>query len=316
MKYKNCTTTDIFIKKVYKTIQANELFDKITKSTYEFNDPGFLLIDKVNEENNLWFVEVIRTTNPCEEIPMSPNSSCLLGSLILPPYITNPFSDKVSFDFAQLKKDVRIANRLLDNVVEIANLPLKILADTLNFQRRHGLGFTGLGSALNMLKMSYGSKESIDFADKVMLIIAQESLLENIEIAKEKGCAPVFSTKKSREQFMQSGYMKRLLPTFKNKDEIVEMIMQYGVRWSHATSIAPTGTMSLTWGNNCSNGIGRPACLGCARSGRRSAGQPRPSSAGSSSAGPSAPGRRGGTARRCAACRPGPPGGSPARARC
>lgn len=254
--YKNCLHTDVYIKKVYKTINAFELFEKITQSTYLFNDPGFLLIDKVNIENNLWFIETIRTSNPCGEQPLGPQSNCLLGSIILVSYVSDPFTPKCSFDWESYKTDVRIANRALDNVVEINNLPLQALDDNLKYQRRHGLGFTGLGSTLNMLKMSYGMEESANFAEQIMLVMAQESLLESIEIAKEKGCAPAFSTKQSREDFMNSGYMKRLLDSFTDKkSDIVSSIIKYGVRWSHATSIAPTGTLSLTWGNNCSNGI-------------------------------------------------------------
>ena len=252
----NCSDKDVFTKKIYRTIEAVDLFNKITKSTYEFNDPGFLLIDKVNSENNLWFTETIRTSNPCGEQPLGPQANCLLGSMILVSYISSAFTNKASFDWDAFKKDVRTANRALDNVVEINNLPLKELDRNLRNQRRHGLGFTGLGSALNMLKMVYGSKDSVDFSEKIMLVMAQESLLENIEVAKEKGCAPVFEPSQSREDFINSGYMKRLLETFGDeRSAIIAAIKKHGVRWSHATSIAPTGTLSLTWGNNCSNGI-------------------------------------------------------------
>jgi ribonucleotide reductase alpha subunit len=388
VSYKNCTIDDVFIKKIYKTMKARELFDLIIKSTYDFNDPGFLSIDRVNYENNLWFCETIRVSNPCQPayaklltpkgifilgevnigdiiwsgkqwtkitnkictgikkvyayetlagifygtenhkvvsngikkevkdvksidisphpnnilsnyetiLPINwidnityigeeevfditveaeehtywtdgllvsncgeqflpPHGSCLLGSIILTLYIKNQFEDNVSFDWEQYTKDIRVANRALDNVVEINNLPLKEFDEYLRYTRRHGLGFTGLGSLFNLLGIAYGSEESISFAEKLMLIMAQQSLLENIEVAKEKGAAPVFSSIESRELFMQSGYMKRLFETFDNKEQIISDILQYGIRWSHATAIAPTGTMSLTWGNNCSNGI-------------------------------------------------------------
>jgi len=255
VKANNCTIDDIFVKRVYKTIKAKDLFDKITKSTYDFNDPGFLLIDRANLENNLWFAETIRTSNPCAEQMLSPQSNCLLGSMILISYVKNAFEKDAAFDWDQYKKDIHIASRALDNVVEINNLPLKELDGNLRYQRRHGLGFTGLGSALNMLGIKYGSKESIEMAEKITLILAQEGLLEAINVAKEKGPAPVFANKENRKHLMQSGYMRRLLNSFDNKEEVVDNIMKYGVRWSHATSIAPTGTMSLTWGNNCSNGI-------------------------------------------------------------
>lgn len=195
------------------------------------------------------------STGNCGEKPLSPYSNCLLGSLLLCAYVQNPFDKKVSFDFEQYKKDIRTAARLLDNVVEQSNLPLQQLTDNINYQRQHGMGFTGLGSAFNMMNMSYGSKESLDFANKITLLLAQENLLASIEIAKEKGCAPFCKDQQARIDFINSGYNQRLLNSFENKSEIISEILQHGVRWSHATSIAPTGTMSLTWGNNCSNGL-------------------------------------------------------------
>jgi ribonucleoside-diphosphate reductase alpha chain len=251
----NCTKETIFKKEIYKTISAKSLFDLMMRSTYEFAEPGFILIDKVNVENNLYFCESIRATNPCGEQPLNPLSSCLLGSMILPPYVSKEFTKNASLDFDKLYDDVIIASRALDNVVEINNLPLKEMQDEILAKRRHGLGFTGLGSTLNMLGIRYGSKESIDIAQQIMHTIAKASLVANIALAKEKGCAPIFNTKKSREAVIKSGYMSRLLGSLNEKDQIVKDILEYGLRYSHATSIAPTGTMSLTWGNNCSNGI-------------------------------------------------------------
>lgn len=224
----------------------------ITDISYAGQEPVYDTTQ--NDKNSIIFNGLV--TGNCGEQPLGPQANCLLGSMILVSYISDAFTNKASFDWDAFKKDVRTANRALDNVVEINNLPLKELDSNLRNQRRHGLGFTGLGSALNMLKMPYGSKDSVEFAEKVMLVMAQESLLENIDVAKEKGCAPVFEPSQSREDFINSGYMKRLLETFgEEKLAIVASIKKHGVRWSHATSIAPTGTLSLTWGNNCSNGI-------------------------------------------------------------
>ena len=255
VKYKNISVDDILVKKIYKTMKAKDLYNTIVKSTYEFNDPGVIFIDRVNTENNLWFIETIRTSNPCSEQFLPPNSNCLLGSIILCPYVVNEFTNQAYFDWESYKQDIRSASRMLDNVVEQHNLPLKILGENLEYQRRHGMGFTGLGSAKNLLGIRYGSKESVELSEKIMLVMAQESLLVGIELAKEKGAAPALKTKEARQLYMQSGYNKKLLETFENKEKVISDILEYGVRWSHATSIAPTGTMSLTWGNNCSNGL-------------------------------------------------------------
>ena len=255
--YGNCLSSDVFRKKIYRTIKASSLFDLVVKSTYNFWEPGFLLIDRVNIENNLYFCENIRCSNPCGEQPLHPLTACLLGSMILPAYVKNEFEKNVSFDFEQFTKDVRIASRLLDNVVEINNLPLKEMRDEILNKRRHGLGFTGLGSCLNMMCISYGSKESLLFLDKISYILASSSLLENIELSKEKGCAPIFNSLENRNNVLKSKYLERLINSFddKEKKNITKNILKYGLRYSHATSIAPTGTLSLTWGNNCSGGI-------------------------------------------------------------
>lgn len=255
VEFGNCTKDDIFVKHITKTMKAKELFNMIMKSTYDFAEPGFLLVDRINKDNPLGFEEVIRTSNPCGEQQLPPSGSCLLGSMILPPYITNPFDKGVKFNWDQFREDVRTANRMLDNVVEVNNLPLTSLEEQLTYNRRHGLGFTGLGTAFNMMRMSYGDEESLEFSDKLMHTIAEISLDESIKLAKEKGCAPIFEDIRKRELVIESGYLSRLIDSLENRDEVVEKILKYGLRYSHATSIAPTGTMSLTWGNNCSNGL-------------------------------------------------------------
>lgn len=253
----NCTVETIFKKRVFKVLQAVDLFEKIMTSTYNFAEPGFILIDRVNRDNILWFCEVIRATNPCGEQPLPANASCLLASMILAPYVQKMFSPDAFFDWESFESDIAIATRMMDNVVEINNLPLAEMRDQILQKRRHGLGFTGLGTIFNMLGMSYGDEVSQVFAERLSLTIAKVSLFQNIQLAQEKGCAPIFDTIVSRQSALKSGYLSRLLETFEDdvRADIEYQILEYGLRFSHATSIAPTGTMSLTWGNNCSNGV-------------------------------------------------------------
>lgn len=194
----------------------------------------------------------------CGEQPLNFGGSCLLGSMMLPVYVNNPFeTEKVTFDFDSFEKDIFTASRFLDNVVEINNLPLELQREQMRIKRRHGLGYTGFGSMLNMMGISYGSQESVDLVEKIMKIMAQQSLLCNISLAKEKGCAPIFETFDSRMSVLSSKYLERILDTFSAeiKATLIEDIKVYGLRYSHATTIAPTGTLSITWGQNCSSGI-------------------------------------------------------------
>jgi len=264
--------------KIYKTIRARRLWDAIMTSTYDNAEPGFILIDKVNEMNNNWFAEDIRATNPCGEQPLPPYGSCLLGSINLTKFVLDPFTDRARFDWEKYRKTVGIFTRMLDNVVEINGLPLKEQRDEIYSKRRHGMGYLGLGSTLTMMGVKYGSKESLEITEKVTRELALVGWETALELAKEKGPAPIMEQDftvsaemlRKRPEMARDGYklgdkvkgkilhaeysryMQRLADI---APDLVEELADVGARFTHHSSIAPTGTISLSLANNVSNGI-------------------------------------------------------------
>ncbi len=264
--------------KIYSKVAAKRLWDLIMSSTYDFAEPGFILIDRVNEMNNNWWCENIQATNPCGEQALPEYGSCLLGSVNLTAFVRDAFTDKASFDWTAFSEVVRVFTRMLDNVVELNGLPLERQREEIITKRRHGMGFLGLGSALTMLRTPYGSQKSVDFTEEVSKVMAIEGWRVSLELAKEKGPAPLLAqefevTKQmlaKRPEMVRDGwkvgdtirgsvlharysrYMQRIAEV---EPELVKELEEVGARFTHHTSIAPTGTISLSLANNASNGI-------------------------------------------------------------
>ncbi len=264
--------------RIYKKLPARRLWDMIMASTYDFAEPGFVLVDRVNEMNNNWFDENIRATNPCGEQPLPPYGSCLLGSINLTKFVQEPFTDTARFDWDEFHRVVKVFTRMLDNVVEVNGLPLSRQREEIVRKRRHGMGFLGLGSTLTMLRMRYGSKESVKFTDDVSREMALAGWETALELAREKGPAPILledfavtgDMLRKRPEMAEDGwkvgdqipgrilharysrYMQRVAEV---APELVKDLERVGARFTHHSSIAPTGTISLSLANNASNGI-------------------------------------------------------------
>ena len=264
--------------RVYRQLKAQRIWDSIMSSTYDFAEPGFILIDRVNEMNNNWFCEEIRATNPCGEQPLPPYGACLLGSINLTMFVRDPFTDKARFDWDGYRRVVTIFTRMLDNVVEINGLPLEQQRNEITRKRRHGMGFLGLGSTITMLQMTYGEADSLAFTEQVAREMALEGWRAGLTLAEEKGAAPIMDEDFTVTAAMLARRPEMLADGFKEGDsikgrvlwakysrymqrvasvepELVEKLAAHGSRFTHHSSIAPTGTISLSLANNASNGI-------------------------------------------------------------
>lgn len=264
--------------KIYKEIKARQLWNVIMTSTYDFAEPGFILIDRVNEFNNNWFCENIRATNPCGEQPLPPYGSCLLGSVNLTKFVENPFTENAKFNWDKFNEVVAIFTRMLDNVVEINGLPLAEQQREIEEKRRHGMGYLGLGSTITMMGMKYGDAQSVAFTEEVTKQLAITGWKEALSLAKEKGVAPALEreyelTPKMLRQrpemagdgykagdkvpgrILHAKYSRYMQKVAEEAPELVDELAKVGARFTHHSSIAPTGTISLSIANNASNGI-------------------------------------------------------------
>ena len=264
--------------KIYQRIPAQRLWDMIMSNNFDYAEPGFILIDHANEMNNNWFCEQLRASNPCGEQILPPHGACLLGSINLVQFVEQAFSPAAKFDWKKFKKVTRIFTRMLDNVVEISGLPLAEQRLEIASKRRHGMGYLGLGSALTLLQIPYNSPEAITFTEEVSKVLAITGWQEALSLAKEKGPAPILKQSFTVDQAMlnkrpemvkdgvklgdsikgsvlhakYSRYMQRIA---QDEPELIAQLAKVGARFTHHTSIAPTGTLALSLGNNVSNGI-------------------------------------------------------------
>jgi ribonucleoside-diphosphate reductase alpha chain len=264
--------------KIYKSMPARRMWDVIMTSTYDFAEPGFILIDRVNEMNNNWWCENIRATNPCGEQALPPFGACLLGSVNLTKFVRHPFTESAEFDWKEYRDVVKVFTRMLDNVVEVNGLPLERQRQEITRKRRHGMGFLGLGSTMTLLRMKYGSSEAVKFTEDVSREMAVAGWEMGLDLAREKGPAPIMVEEftvtrdmlRKRPEMGRDGwkagdkipgrllhakysrYMQRVAEV---APKLVEALAETGARFTHHTSIAPTGTISLSLANNASNGI-------------------------------------------------------------
>lgn len=231
--------------KIYKTVKAKYLYELMTKNAFIYAEPGILCVDTINKESNVSYIGSCEQTNPCGEVPLLPYESCNLGSLKLSTFVLNPFKKHANIDWSQLEKSIEVAIKFLDNNLDASAYPLKRIEHTVKSLRRIGLGFTAYADMLIKLGLSYGSKEALQFTNKLGAFIRDTAYRYSIQLAKEKGSFEKFDA----DKYLKSEFCKRL------PEDIKHAIKKYGIRNSSLLSVAPTGTISLSVGQNCSSGI-------------------------------------------------------------